>query len=156
MNINACKQWVDSHRDVFIDLIRIYLGAGLFLKALYLMSHREELAALMQETENLWFAPLSVLHYVIPAHLIGGVLLALGLLTRIAALAQIPILIGAIFFVHLPNMREVLPRQDLEFSALVLFLLIVILVHGAGRWSLDHVLARRVKAPAGRPAEAKV
>jgi putative oxidoreductase len=71
------------------------------------------------------------------AHLAGGALLALGLITRTAAIVQIPALIGAVFFVHL---REGLFRtgQSLELSSLVLFLLCVFAVFGGGRLSLDH------------------
>jgi putative oxidoreductase len=39
--------------------------------------------------------------YVIVAHGLGGILLILGLLVRWAALANIPIMAGALWFVHL-------------------------------------------------------
>ena len=98
---------------------------------------------LVQDAGDLFIAPATIAHYVIPVHIVGGALLAAGLLTRIAALAQLPILIGAMFWVYLPKMVAVEPRQNLEFSALVLFLMILILIFGAGRWSMDHFLARR-------------
>ena len=63
-----------------------------------------------------------------------------------AALAQVPVLVGAMFWVYLPKVMAVEPRQNLEFSALVLFLMLMILVFGAGRWSLDHYLSRREPA----------
>jgi uncharacterized membrane protein YphA (DoxX/SURF4 family) len=66
-------------------------------------------------------------------------LLALGLLTRLVALVQIPILAGAVFIVHRQDGLFAL-GQSLEFSALVLFLLCVVFVSGAGRLSLDHVI----------------
>jgi putative oxidoreductase len=69
-------------------------------------------------------------------------LLAIGLITRIAALIQVPILFGAIFFVH---MQQGLfsRQQDLEFVILVLFLLLMFAVYGGGRLSVDYVLEKR-------------
>jgi uncharacterized membrane protein YphA (DoxX/SURF4 family) len=78
-----------------------------------------------------------MLHYVMIAHFVGGAMLTVGFLTRIAALAQIPILFGAVFFVHRQDGLFAL-GQSLEFSALVLFLLCVFVVSGAGKLSLDY------------------
>jgi uncharacterized membrane protein YphA (DoxX/SURF4 family) len=137
------KQWAHAHEDVFIDLVRIYLGVGLFIKGIFLMTHRQELVQLIESSGDLFIGPATVAHYVIPAHVFGGLLLALGLLTRVAALVQLPALIGAVFWVYLPKMMLSGPRQNLEFSALVLFLLILIVLFGAGRWSVDHFLSRK-------------
>lgn len=41
--------------------------------------------------------------YLILAHGLGGVLLILGVLVRWAALANVPIMAGALWFVHLPQ-----------------------------------------------------
>jgi putative oxidoreductase len=136
-------RWADARRDLFPDLARIYLGAGLFIKAIYFLTHPEFLHQTLQEAGSLWFAPALVAHYVIFAHLVGGLLLALGLLTRIAALVQIPVLAGAIVYLYLPRMMLIEPRQHLEFSALVLFLSVLFVIYGAGRWSLDHSLFKR-------------
>jgi putative oxidoreductase len=142
-NINDCKQWIESHMDVVIDLVRMYLGVGLFAKGLYFLMHQGELSKLLEGTNNVAFAQGALAHYVIPAHLVGGLLLAMGLLTRLAALSQIPILIGAVLYVWLPKMLFIEQRQNLEFSALVLFLLVLIFVYGAGRLSLDHLITKK-------------
>jgi uncharacterized membrane protein YphA (DoxX/SURF4 family) len=85
-------------------------------------------------------------HYVVLAHLCGGFLMAIGLVTRIAALAQVPVLFGAVFFVHLEE--GLFSRgQNLEFAILVLFLVSLVFVHGPGRWSVDHYLFAK-KEPA--------
>ena len=142
-NINECKQWVQAHADVIIDLMRIYLGVGLLIKGIYFLSHRGELDQILEGADNLLFAHATVAHYVIPVHLFGGVLLTLGLLTRVAAFLQIPILLGAVFYVHLPRMIFVGPRESLEFTVLVLFLLVLIFVFGAGRLSVDYLLFKK-------------
>jgi uncharacterized membrane protein YphA (DoxX/SURF4 family) len=139
----SLKRWADDHADAAWDLVRIYLGLGLFVKAVYFIGHREVLDGLLAGTGPLWIAPALVAHYVILAHLAGGLLLAAGLITRVAALVQVPALAGAVFYVFLPKLVNVDARQNLEFSALVLFLLLLFVLRGPGKWSVDAVLARR-------------
>jgi len=146
------RLWVETHSDIIWDLVRIYLGIGLFLKAIFYLTHRDYLLQLMDGMGTSWFAPAIMAHYVILAHLFGGLLMALGLITRVAALVQIPILLAAVFYVYLPKMMFLEPRQSLEFSALVLFLLLLTAAFGAGRWSLDHHLSRKIN-PEGYRAE---
>lgn len=143
MNYAQCKQWVRDHADIMIDLIRIYLGLGLIFKGVYFTGHSGYLLQLMDESTGKALVTTAMAHYVIPAHLFGGLLLVVGLVTRAAALAQIPILVYAVFFIYLPKMVNVEPRQSLEFTALVLFLMCIIFVFGAGRLSVDHLLFRR-------------
>ncbi len=143
MAFHRFKGWAKTHADIFLDLTRVYLGIGLLVKGFFFLAHGDYLMKLVQDAGDLFIAPATIAHYVIPVHIVGGALLAAGLMTRIAALAQIPILIGAMFWLHLPKMLAVEPRQNLEFSALVLFLMVLILIFGAGRWSMDHFLSRR-------------
>ena len=145
--IDETRHWIKAHADIIIDLMRIYLGFGLFWKGIYFMMHRDELLKLMQQLGDLWFIPVMMAHYVVPVHLAGGLLLALGLLTRIAALVQIPILIGAVFYVYLPRSMYFEPRQQFEFSMLVLFLLCLVFAYGAGRLSLDYLLSKQKVEP---------
>jgi putative oxidoreductase len=86
-----------------------------------------------------WLVPIVIVHYVALAHIVGGLMLAAGFFTRLGSAVQIPILIGATFFVHL-SQGLVSPGQSLELSALVLFLLLVIFAFGSGRWSADQYL----------------
>ena len=141
--ITWVKKWVESHYDVVLDIIRIYLGIGLFFKGIYFLTHSGELARLIDGSGTLWALSAIVAHYVVVANIVGGFCLALGLLTRAAALLQLPVLFGAVFYVHLPRIMSFGPRQDLEFAGLVLFLLALIGVYGAGRWSLDYYLERK-------------
>src|SRR6185312_15038382 len=93
---------------------------------------------LLQRSGQSWLTTGIVLHYVTFAHFVGGAMLTIGFLTRVAAAVQIPILAGAVFFVH-RNDGLFAMGQSLEFSALVLFLLVVIAINGAGKYSLDYV-----------------
>lgn len=154
--LERCKTWIQANTDLALDVIRIYLGIGLVFKAIFFMSNRLELLRLMEESGTAWAAPAIIAHYVILAHLVGGFLLAIGLFTRAAAIVQIPILIGAVFWVQIPRMFSLGIREDVEFAALMLFLLTVIFLHGPGRWSLDNYFARQEKTAvphaAGKPA----
>ncbi len=143
-DVKQVNHWIKIHGDIALDLIRIYLGIGLIIKALFFMGHRDYLLQLMDSDGSLWFAPAIMVHYLFLAHLCGGICLALGLLTRAAAIIQLPILLTALFYVHLPHMvASVEARQSAEFAGLVLFLLVLISIYGAGRWSLDYMLGRK-------------
>jgi uncharacterized membrane protein YphA (DoxX/SURF4 family) len=152
--INRCRAWFEARADVALDLVRMYLGVALLLKAVYFMSHREALLSLMSTENPLWVGPAVIIHYIILAHFTGGIFLALGLLTRIAAFLQIPVLMGAVFYVHLPRMLALGPRENVELTALVLFLSVVIFFFGAGRLSLDYYFFRREVKP-GQPARSE-
>ena len=152
--IERCKMWLQSHEDLFRDLVRIYLGAGLFVKSIYLMSHRDYLMQVISDSGTSWLAPAGAAQYVITAHLVGGALLMAGLATRLAAWIQLPILLGAVFYVYMPHMATVEPRQYFEFTALVAFLLFWIGVFGAGRWSVDYLISRKREPVAATPAVA--
>jgi putative oxidoreductase len=157
INLNPCKEWMHKHADVLMDMIRIYLGVALFFKGVFFMSHRDYLIQLMNDAGSRWFAPAAMAHYIVPAHLVGGLMLIAGLLTRVAALAQLPILIGAVGYLHLPRLMvmDVEARQNFELSALVLFLTLLVFLHGSGRFSLDHLMSRSAShEPPGVPKAA--
>lgn len=150
--IRAFCHWTATHRHVAYDLIRAYIGVSLFVRGILFLADAagtvEPLLASAQPT----FRSVAIIHYVGLAHVAGGVLLALGLLTRLAALVQIPILFVAVFFIHLQE-GLLTTGQSLELSALVLVLLVAFFGFGAGRWSLDHYVFRRPE-PAAPPARA--
>ena len=151
--VHRLFEWVEENRDIAFDLVRMYLGIGLFVRGWLFVADTSrfvELVSLDAGTEA--FVSGGGAHYVALAHLGGGLLLALGLLTRIAALVQVPVLIGAVFFVHLDD-GLLAAGQSLEFSSLVLFLLVVIFFHGSGRLSMDYFIFERERALAVRGAE---
>ena len=124
------------------DLVRVYLGIGLFVRGVLFVSRPELVLGYLSSTES-WFVPYAVAHYVAIAHLGGGLLLAVGLATRLAAAVQLPVLLGAVFVVHSSD-SLITAGQSLELSALVLILLGVYLAVGAGRLSVDAWLGDRV------------
>jgi putative oxidoreductase len=120
------------------DLMRAYLGIGLFVRGILFITQPELVLGYLQDIDS-WFLPYAVAHFVAISHLCGGVMLALGLATRLAAGLQVPILFGAVFLVHSES-GLLNAGQSLEFSGLVLALLLVYLTFGSGTLSLDAFL----------------
>ncbi|HEV8246188.1 MAG TPA: DoxX family protein [Polyangiaceae bacterium] len=146
---SRAAQDLNQSREIGFDLLRIYLGIGLCVRGALFIAHPDALLAMIARSGG-WFWPATIAHYVIAAHLVGGLMLALGLYTRLAAVVQVPILAGAVFITH---WSEGLLRggQSLEFSGLVFFMLIVFAVFGDGPLSLDARLRRQL--PATNPTE---
>ena len=130
--------WADAHPKVWLDCVRIYLGLGLFIRGLFIITNTRAdfVQALIEKMAYPWLITVGLLHYVAIAHLIGGLMLMVGLLTRIAAWVQIPVLAGAILMHR--NEGLMTSGQSLELSTLVLFLLVTFAFAGAGPLSVDH------------------
>lgn len=136
--LTALLVWAEARRDIWLDCVRIYLGLGLLARGVMIVFNvrSEFIINLLSRSGSDWLVSGALIHYVAIGHFVGGFLLCIGFLTRIAALVQIPILAGAVFIVHRHDGLFAL-GQSLEFSALVLFLLIVVLIAGGGPLSLD-------------------
>ncbi len=135
-----------QYRERVFDLLRIYLGVGLFVRGVLFFSDTSAFMDLLSPTASPWLTSVVLIHYVALAHLVGGAMMATGLLTRLGALVQIPILLGAVFLVHFQSgLLE--PGQSLEFSVLVLFLLVMVFLYGSGQWSADYYLFVRKTEP---------
>jgi len=151
--LSAFAVWAESRRDLWLDAVRIYLGLGLLARGLLLITNTSTgyFVNLLERTNQPWLLTGALLHYVMLAHFVGGLLLTVGFLTRLAALAQIPILVGAVFVIHRGDGLFAM-GQSLELSALVLFLLIVFVMSGAGKLSLDYVTFGAGRSPSTEPA----
>ena len=132
------ENWADTQHPIWLDFIRLGLGIFLFIKGLIFISDIAVLERLLininMDWSSFWFA-----HYIAFAHLVGGLLIAIGLVTRIAILFQLPILIGAVMFVR-PGLDFGSINTDWWVSVLTLVLLIVFFVFDSGRWSIDHYM----------------
>jgi uncharacterized membrane protein YphA (DoxX/SURF4 family) len=136
------RLWLDAQRPLCFEWLRIYLGFGLVAKGVYFLTDREFITKMLPESPGFDALLVMIAHYVPLAHLTGGLMMIAGLATRSAALIQIPILAGAVFFVHFKE-GVFTTGQNLEFSAFVLFCLILVFIHGSGRWSLDARFAEK-------------
>ena len=72
----------------------------------------------------------------------GGLLIALGLFTRLAAFATIIVMIGAYIKAHIPQgLIPIMNKGELALLFLAAFLIII--SHGPGKWSLDKVFFKK-------------
>jgi len=129
---NDIKKWTLQNRSICIEVLRIYLGISLLLKGINFLINQDQTIEYLSLTP---FSDFISYHLVVFIHIVGGLMLALGLLTRLAALVQIPLLIGAIVFVHW--------SQNVELVMLVLFLLCIFVIYGGGNFSIDYLIANK-------------
>lgn len=135
--ISDVESWGNSHRPGFLDIFRIALGIFITYKGLQFITQMDELQNTTAGITS-WFAGAVLAHYIIFAHLLGGPLIIAGLFTRIVCLLQLPILIGAVVFVNAPRGHLSLGNyMELWVSLLILTGLIVFMIFGAGKYSLD-------------------
>jgi len=133
--LHRIELWGDRHHPKWLDIIRIALGLFLLYKGIDVFLNMSDVTATMKNRAPFGsFAFLMAAQYAAFAHTIGGILLILGLFTRIACLIQIPVLLGAIFFVT-GNHDLLRPYSELFLSILVLLLLIYFLIVGNGPMS---------------------
>lgn len=135
--LHRLEFWGDRHHPKWMDIIRIALGIFLVYKAIDFLNNMSDLMDLMSyQTSFGSFTYILAGHYVVFAHLLGGILLIFGILTRFACIIQIPVLLGAIFFVS-TNGEMLKPYSELFLSITVLLLLIYFLIAGNGPLSVN-------------------
>ena len=131
--VQRVEYWGDRHHPQWLDYIRIGLGIYLCFKGVAFLYNMGSMLSLLTNRMSFGsFSSMLMSNYISFAHILGGVLLILGVLTRFACLIQIPILLGAIFFINLnPEMYR--PLSEVALSILVFLLLVVFLVVGNGK-----------------------
>lgn len=141
--IEKICHWGDTHHPKWMDILRIGLGALLFYKGLMFASDPDSLGHINDGSDFRGMGLLSIflLHYLPLAHLAGGLMIAIGLLTRFAILFQLPILIGAVICTgNSLGYFNLYSQYGLAF--LVLALLILFLVYGSGPFSADEYMRK--------------
>jgi uncharacterized membrane protein YphA (DoxX/SURF4 family) len=145
-SFRSLERWAVANRDLGLEAVRIYLGIGLFVKGLQFTQDTDFLMQILRDHQTgqfrFNFLDTFIAHYIPLAHLGGGLLLVAGLLTRVSAAFQLPVLFGAAFYVY--GTEGIFGHnQNFQFTALVLFLLFLMLIFGGGRLSVDHHLRKR-------------
>ena len=135
--LQRLEHWGDRHHPAWMDIVRIALGIFLVYKGFDFLNHMSDLIGLMSASSTSFgdFAYVLAGHYAAGAHILGGILLTLGLFTRLACIIQIPVLLGAVFFVS-TNKDMLKPYDQLFLTILVLLLLIYFLIAGNGPWAV--------------------
>ncbi len=133
--IKTWNKWANAHTYYPLDILRVALGIFLFIKGINFMGNSQMLLELFQPIETYAGGMLAV-HYVAPAHFVGGLLIAFGLLTRWAVIAQLPILIGAVIINFIGEMNT----TNLILALVVLLVCIFFLFYGSGKHSVDYYM----------------
>ena len=134
------EEWGDRHHPLWTDFLRIILGLILILKGFVFAEHESVITNLVLE-HHLQYISFMAAQYVVLLHICGGILIALGILTRFSSLMNLPILIAAVFFINIP--KGLLPlNTELFLSIVVLLLLILFLIIGDGKLSAENFIEK--------------
>ena len=131
--LHQLDKWSTTHPRLLL-LLRAALGIALTTKGISFMSDMMSLKALLSAS-SFNFLPDWIALVITWIHLLCGFLITIGLFTRLSALIQIPILIGAVIINA--SIGFFAPGSELIFSLLVLILLVFFLFEGGGELSLD-------------------
>ena len=129
-------------RNLILLILRLLLAYGFSTPALLKVNY-------LKETMT-WFENISIPFPILTTYLVSGiesvgiVLLVLGLFTRYISLLLSCVMLGAIFFVHLPNGFSV-ANNGFEIPLYYLIFLIVFASYGAGKYSLDRLIFKECK-----------
>lgn len=120
--------------DIILFMLRVVTGSFLIIKGAEFLANKHEIEFALQMLSS---GPLKVLiFYIAWIHIVGGVLVACGLLTRLSFWVQMPIVLGACYINFTSIMVISNLIQALALGALAVFLII----RGPGRYSLDFYL----------------
>jgi len=133
--IQKVETWGDLHQARWFPVLRIMLGLIIFIKGIFFIQNTDAIYNMIAHSAVSIYA-VFLAHYVALAHLMGGFLIIIGLVTRLAVLFQIPILAGAIIFINADKGLFTI-HSELGLSILVLALLIFFLIFGSGKYSAD-------------------
>jgi len=127
-----------------MDALRIYLGIALMIKGVYFLTDMTPILAPLEEVgvESInWWSHL-VAWGVVGAHVVGGLCLALGFVTRVAAGVNAIVLLGAVgaHVVGSDWNGLLTTNRDFQFVFFVFFTLVLVAWRGAGPFSLDRFL----------------
>jgi len=137
--LHQLDKWSTTHPRLLL-LLRAALGIALVSKGISFISDMMSLKALLESSFG--FLPDWIALVVTWIHLLCGFLITIGLFTRLSALIQIPILIGAVI-INL-SMGIFTPGSELLFSLLVLVLLVLFLFEGGGELSVDDFIKKHL------------
>ncbi|RDC56199.1 DoxX family membrane protein [Pedobacter chinensis] len=135
--LRKIQNWGDRHHPKWIDYFRIVLGLILVWKGISFYTNMNAFSHLMRGAVLGTAISISLMaHLIIVIHIIGGIAITLGTHTRLFCLLNLPILIGAVFFVNI-SAGIFKPYSEFWFSSLVLTGLVCFIIEGNGILSVE-------------------
>jgi uncharacterized membrane protein YphA (DoxX/SURF4 family) len=138
--INSFKKYIDNHHPQWMDIIRVLLGIAIFIRGIYFIHNPDALLEILDNSKISGWTFI-VEHHVAFTYLVGGILIAIGLITRIAIIFELPVFFGSIFCC-LTNRGFFSVFSDFTFSVIMFILLLFFLIWGPGRFSVDGYMKR--------------
>ena len=144
--MSKMSDWGDRHYPRWLTIIRIALGLFLVYKSIQFMVGVEKIQSIPGGIDSVLYYVM-LFHLVIFIHFVGGVFISIGLFTRLSAIIQIPMIIGALVLVT-EEAQAVLPggQFDQIISIPLIVLLAVFLVFGSGSYSIDSKRIQQAKS----------
>lgn len=134
--LQQIHNWSLVHHPRWLIVIRVALGICLIYKGISFMFNSIHAHQLLYNTIFSSSAD-AIIIGITWAHLLGGFLIVIGLLTRWAVLLQMPILMAAIII--MANQYGIFASgTELPFTVIIFLLLAFFLVEGGGPLSLDN------------------
>lgn len=134
----------ETHHPKWLDIVRMLLGIIILLRGYYYVRNNHALMTLL-DNNNVHLYNNVIEHVIALTHLMGGGLIILGLITRLACLFQVPILFAAVIFVNKAPSGLLSPNPEFLLALITLLLLIFFVIYGPGPWSVDKLIDKNRK-----------
>ena len=92
--IRELNKWANAHTNFAVDTLRVIFGIFLFLKGVSFITEKQYLNEILSNFVG-FGSEMLLIHYIALAHIVGGVMIVIGFLTRWSIWVQLPIIICA-------------------------------------------------------------
>lgn len=131
-----------ANNPVWMDGLRILLGLFLFVKGVFFLEHISDVFQLFGSGQGI--SQTGKAHILTSmVHIVGGLMIAFGMLTRLALLCQIPVLVGALLIVGPQQSGIQLANTELILTVFFTGLILFFMIKGPGRYSIDNKVLRQ-------------
>ncbi len=132
-NLKRMNKWANAHTYYSLDILRIALGFFLVIKGISFITNNRAFEDLIAPVSN-FMGGMLTFHYIAAAHIMGGIMIVFGLLTRWAIIAQLPILVGAVLI----NFYGGLDVNNLIVATATIGISVFFVFYGGGKHSADY------------------
>ncbi len=140
-SLRNAAQSNSASNPFWMDVLGILLGLFLFIKGLLFVEQTSDVFYYFASSQPFLFAHKASL-LTGTVHMVGGLMIALGFLTRLSLLLQFPILIIALIIVN-SRRGPFVENTELWLSLVITGLLLFFMIVGPGRYSVDNKVLRQ-------------
>ena len=138
--VPAAARFYETVAPLAYTLIRVALGLILIPHGYAKLFGADAVPASRNFVNFGWAYPLAWAYFIGAVEFFGGILLAVGLFTRIVAAAIVIEMAVISFAVLYPNWSW--GRRGMEYAVFMGIVALAIFLRGGGRWSLDRLIGR--------------